>query len=113
MRRAILIAVCTSVATFILGATQTFSGRIGPIVMAVGVLFFGLAIWLFTPLCLAESIGVLSTGLYRDKDDWVMVRYGKHDAPMSRADYETRGYSPPFEKLPTKEEYDAANGGQS
>ena len=30
--------------------------------------------------------------------------------PISRALYEERGYEPPFDELPTKEEYDAAVG---
>ena len=44
-------------------------------------------------------------GLYRD-DDVVRVAYGENEfVPISREMYEARGYLPPFEALPTREEY--------
>ncbi|MGD9913859.1 MAG: hypothetical protein AB7S80_07245 [Rhizobiaceae bacterium] len=49
----------------------------------------------------------MATGLYRDETDWVMVLYDKNSMPMSRTDYEDRGYEPEFDKLPTKAEYEA------
>ena len=36
-------------------------------------------------------------GLSRYSDGWVMVDYGRHQAPVSRPDYEERGYEPSFE----------------
>jgi hypothetical protein len=47
-------------------------------------------------------------GLYRDGDSWVMVDYGRHRQSIPRDLYETRGYKPPCEELPTAEEYNAA-----
>jgi hypothetical protein len=55
-------------------------------------------------------------GLHRESDECVMVDYGKHLIPIPRKRYEVNRYQPPFEALPTKEEYDAlqasANIGQ-
>ena len=47
----------------------------------------------------------MGTGLWRD-DHWVQVSYeGRTAVAISRNLYEQRGYQPPFDKLPTKEEY--------
>jgi hypothetical protein len=46
-------------------------------------------------------------GLYRDEDGWVMVDYGNHQAMIPRDQYEAKGYEPPYEKLPTEEQYRA------
>lgn len=54
--------------------------------------------------------GNMPTGLYRDDDEWVMVNYGQHQAPIPRARYESEGYSPPYVELPTKQQYDALRG---
>jgi hypothetical protein len=49
----------------------------------------------------------MERGLWRD-GYWVEVSYDKiATAPISRALYEKRGYLPPFDELPTKEEYEA------
>jgi hypothetical protein len=40
-------------------------------------------------------------GLYGDGDSWVMVDYGRHRRSIPRDLYETRGYKPPCEELPT------------
>jgi hypothetical protein len=49
----------------------------------------------------------MGTGLWRD-GHWAQVRYdGGESVPISRALYERRGYQPPFEKLPTREKYQA------
>lgn len=51
-----------------------------------------------------------SVGQYRDENDWVMVHYdGGHAVPISREQYETQGYLPAFDDLPTKKEYEARN----
>jgi hypothetical protein len=54
----------------------------------------------------------MATGLYRDPEEWVMVNYGAHQAPITRKEYDKNGYMPLYVDLPTKDEYDArANGG--
>lgn len=51
----------------------------------------------------------MGTGLWRD-GHWVQVSYEDRESiPISKALYEARGYQPPFDKLPTKEEYEARN----
>jgi hypothetical protein len=48
-------------------------------------------------------------GLWRD-GPFVQVSYENIvTVPISRALYESRGYQPPFDELPTKEEYEAKN----
>lgn len=49
----------------------------------------------------------MGTGMYRD-GHFAQVSY-EHLAtiPISRALYEERGYQPPFDELPTREEYEA------
>ena len=49
----------------------------------------------------------MKVGLFRDSA-FVQVSYeGLATVPISRALYEKRGYWPPFDDLPTKEEYEA------
>ena len=49
----------------------------------------------------------MERGLWRD-GHWVQVSYEDIESvPISRALYERRGYQPPFDELPTKEEYEA------
>lgn len=51
----------------------------------------------------------MGTGLYRD-GPFVQVSYdGAVAVPISVALYRTRGYQPPLDDLPTKEEYEAAS----
>jgi hypothetical protein len=49
----------------------------------------------------------IGKGLYRDKDGWVIVDYGRHRAPIPRDQYQARDYAPPYGQLPTQEEYEA------
>ena len=52
----------------------------------------------------------MGTGLWRD-GHWAQVSYdGIEAVPISRGLYEQRGYQPPFDKLPTKERYEARQG---
>ncbi len=44
-------------------------------------------------------------GLFRD-GEWAQVSDGLISVPIPRDRYLARGYEPPFEKLPTKKEYD-------
>jgi hypothetical protein len=62
----------------------------------------------------------MATGIYRTKTEesgteHAYVRYGSSAGleGVTRAYYEEHGYEPPFEELPTKEEYEAAHAGQS
>ena len=49
----------------------------------------------------------MERGLWRD-GNWVQVSYEDIEAvPISRGLYEKRGYQPPFDELPTREEYEA------
>ena len=49
----------------------------------------------------------MGRGLWRD-GHWVMVSYEDREAvPISRALYAERGYQPPFETLPTRQDYEA------
>lgn len=43
-------------------------------------------------------------GIYRD-GGWVHVTDGKHEIPIPRNRYEDQNYCPPFDDLPTKEQY--------
>jgi hypothetical protein len=62
----------------------------------------------------------MGTGLYRDDVpslgecvyiDWGSVRAA--DQFFTRKAYELNGYQPPFERLPTRAEYEAANPGRT
>lgn len=49
----------------------------------------------------------MERGLWRD-GQFVQVSYEEIvTVPISRALYEKRGYKPPFQELPTKEEFEA------
>lgn len=51
----------------------------------------------------------MERGLWRD-GQFVQVNYEDMvTVPISKALYEQRGYQPPFDELPTKEEYEARN----
>jgi hypothetical protein len=54
----------------------------------------------------------IGKGLYRDKDGWVMVDYGRHRAPIPRDQYQARDYTPLYGQLPTREQYEAATKGR-
>ena len=50
-------------------------------------------------------------GLYREPDGWVRVAYGdKHLIPIPRERYELSGYEPSYDQLPTKDDYERAEG---
>jgi hypothetical protein len=52
----------------------------------------------------------MGTGLWRD-GHWVQVNYeDRESVPISKALYEQRGYQPPFDELPTRQEYEAKRG---
>jgi hypothetical protein len=48
----------------------------------------------------------MARGMYRDDTGWVQVDYGQHNAPIPKDKYEENGYQPPYDKLPSKQEYD-------
>lgn len=54
-------------------------------------------------------------GIYRTKTEetgaeYACVDYGtSRDEGVTKSYYEEQGYQPPFDELPTKEDYDAAN----
>jgi hypothetical protein len=54
--------------------------------------------------------GVYRTSLPDSGGEFASVDYGVASSGgwMTRADYEARKYQPPFDNLPTKEQYDAA-----
>jgi hypothetical protein len=47
-------------------------------------------------------------GLYRDSDGWVMVQYDRHASLIERDRYVANGYAPPYDKLPTLDQYNDA-----
>ena len=54
----------------------------------------------------------MATGVYRTKDstgaEYALADYGASAlGELPRSLYEERGYKPPFDQLPTKEEYEA------
>lgn len=50
----------------------------------------------------------MQRGLWRD-GHWAQVSYDNIEAaPISRTLYEKRGYDPPFDALPTKQDYEAS-----
>jgi len=49
----------------------------------------------------------MPTGLYRDKDDWVLIDRGDARGLIPRIQYVAMGYLPPFDALPTKKEHEA------
>ncbi|MEZ5938005.1 MAG: hypothetical protein R3C52_07270 [Hyphomonadaceae bacterium] len=52
----------------------------------------------------------MATGLFTEGDS-VHVLYGRHAFPVPAEYYEDRGYEPPRRDLPTREQYEAAAGG--
>lgn len=53
----------------------------------------------------------MGTGLWRD-GHWVCVKYeDRVSITISRGLYEERGYHPPFDQLPTKQDYQASKSG--
>lgn len=48
--------------------------------------------------------GGLMQGIYRE-GGWAQVTDGKNEIPIPRGRYEDQNYHPPFDELPTKEEY--------
>ena len=54
---------------------------------------------------------MIPTGLYREPDGWVLVAYdAKNLIPIPRERYELSGYEPSYDQLPTKDDYESANG---
>ena len=53
----------------------------------------------------------MAKGLYKDAQQWVMVDYGSHRAPVQRATYEANGYKHPYQDLPTEDQYRATEKG--
>jgi hypothetical protein len=50
----------------------------------------------------------MAKGVYRDGDS-AIVDYGTTARmPVPKKDYVAKGYRPPFDELPTKEQYEAA-----
>ena len=47
----------------------------------------------------------LAKGLYRD-GDWAQISYAGQSIPITRTLYEDEGHIPPFDALPTKEEFE-------
>jgi hypothetical protein len=54
------------------------------------------------------GIALATQGLYRDRDGWVMVQYDKHQAIIDRDTYVANGYVPPYDSLPTQDQYNQA-----
>lgn len=44
-------------------------------------------------------------GLYRE-GDWAQVTDGHNAFPIPRERYQNKGYKPPFDELPTREQYE-------
>ena len=47
-------------------------------------------------------------GLFKTADQSVQVDYDGASIPIPRSTYEKNGYKPDFDKLPTEDEYNAA-----
>jgi hypothetical protein len=55
--------------------------------------------------------GTMARGVFRD-GAFARVSYdGRESIPISRALYKERGYDPPFEELPTKDEHEKVKSG--
>ena len=51
----------------------------------------------------------MPVGLFRSDGGWVQVDYGTSATiPVLRSKYEANGYKPDFDKLPSEDEYQAA-----
>ena len=49
---------------------------------------------------------LMPVGLFRGEEGWVQVDYGTGTTiPVPRSKYETNGYKPDFDKLPSEAEY--------
>lgn len=59
--------------------------------------------------------GIYQTRTPESGAEYACVDYGVSSSggEMTRADYEARGYQPPFDKLPTKEQYYAAKAAEA
>lgn len=44
-------------------------------------------------------------GVFRDKDGFATVDYGTHRLPIPREYYVANDYEPPYDTLPTEQEY--------
>jgi hypothetical protein len=44
-------------------------------------------------------------GLFREPDGWVVVHHGKYLIAVPRGRYEASRYEPPYNQLPTRDEY--------
>lgn len=49
-------------------------------------------------------------GLYRDKTGWVVVESAGNQSAMPRNAYETKGYEPRYDLLPTEAQHQARLG---
>jgi hypothetical protein len=49
----------------------------------------------------------MAVGLYRDPSGWAMVRYERNSMALPKDAYEEKGYKPDFDKLPTRQEWEA------
>lgn len=53
----------------------------------------------------------MNRGLFRD-GNWATFTDGHNSMPVPRDTYEMRNYQPPFDDLPTREEYEAKKNAQ-
>lgn len=53
--------------------------------------------------------GDMANGLFRDGDHAQVSYDGKASIPITREQYESQGHLPPFDMLPTREEYETKN----
>jgi hypothetical protein len=52
----------------------------------------------------------MAVGLFRTPENWVVVNHGSRRALMQRDTYRLTGIEPRFDRLPTEDEYEIANG---
>ena len=50
----------------------------------------------------------MARGQFRTANNWAMVDYGKHQFPIVEAQYRLQQHEPPFEMLPSEEEWKRA-----
>lgn len=55
------------------------------------------------------ATGLYKTGSPKSGDEHAMVDYGSNQIEIPRARYETQNYEPPFDTLPTREQYYSQN----
>ena len=65
----------------------------------------------YIPQRKARRRGEMAKGLYKDAQQWVMVDYGSHRARVQKTTYEANGYKPPYQDLPTEDQYRASDKG--